>query len=42
VLNPLWTWLLQGERLNVTTITGGAMILTAIFGSTVYQARVRS
>ncbi len=42
VLNPIWTWLLQGERLNVTTITGGAMILTAIFGSTVYQARVRA
>ncbi len=42
VLNPIWTWLLQGERLTVTTMTGGALILTAIFGSTLYQARSRN
>jgi drug/metabolite transporter, DME family len=39
VLNPVWTWLLQGERLTVTTVFGGAMIIGALFGSTIYQAR---
>ena len=39
VLNPVWTWLLQGERLSATTLCGGALILTAISGSTVYQGR---
>ena len=39
VLNPVWTWLLQGERMSATTLSGGALILSAIFGSTLYQAR---
>lgn len=39
VLNPLWTWLLEGERLSTATLSGGALILCAIFGSTLYQRR---
>jgi len=41
VFNPLWTWLLYGERLSATTLAGGALILCATFGSTWYQARLR-
>jgi len=39
VLNPIWTWALQGERASATALSGGALILAAIFGSTLYQAR---
>lgn len=39
VFNPLWTWLLYGERLTLTTLAGGACIVCATFGSTLYQAR---
>jgi drug/metabolite transporter (DMT)-like permease len=42
VLNPVWTWLTQGERLSGTTLCGGALIVSAIFGSTLYQARQRT
>lgn len=37
VLNPLWTWLIQGERLSATTLCGGALIVAAILGSTLYR-----
>ena len=39
VFNPLWTWLLYGERLTAATLAGGAFIVCATFGSTLYQAR---
>ena len=39
VFNPIWTWLLYGERLTATTLAGGACIVCATFGSTLYQAR---
>jgi drug/metabolite transporter (DMT)-like permease len=39
VFNPLWTWLLYGERLTVATLAGGACIVCATLGSTLYQAR---
>ncbi len=42
VLNPVWTWLVQGERMSAATLSGGALILSAIFGSTLYQARRNS
>jgi len=29
VLNPLWAWLLHGERVGVTTLVGGAIVLAA-------------
>jgi DME family drug/metabolite transporter len=38
VFNPLWTWLLYGERLSAATLAGGAFIVCATFGSTLYQA----
>jgi DME family drug/metabolite transporter len=41
VLNPLWTWITQGEKLSAATLGGGALIVCAIFGSTLYQARQR-
>jgi drug/metabolite transporter (DMT)-like permease len=39
VFNPIWTWLLYGERLTAATLAGGACIVCATFGSTLYQAR---
>ncbi len=39
VFNPLWTWLLYGERLSLATLAGGACIVCATLGSTLYQAR---
>ena len=39
VLNPIWTWLVQGERLTFTTLGGGVLILSALLGSTFYQGR---
>ena len=41
VLNPVWTWITQGEKLSAATMAGGALIISAIFGSTLYQARQR-
>jgi drug/metabolite transporter (DMT)-like permease len=29
VLNPLWTWIVQGENPGMATIAGGAIIVTA-------------
>ena len=29
VLNPLWAWLLHGERVGVATLAGGAIVLAA-------------
>jgi drug/metabolite transporter (DMT)-like permease len=40
VLNPVWTWVIEGERLSIATLSGGGLILGAIFGSTLYRARV--
>ena len=39
VFNPIWTWLLYGERLTATTLTGGLCIVCATFGSTLYEGR---
>jgi drug/metabolite transporter (DMT)-like permease len=39
VFNPLWTWLLYGEQLTAATLAGGACIVCATLGSTLYQAR---
>jgi drug/metabolite transporter (DMT)-like permease len=39
VFNPAWTWLLQGERPAATALAGGAIIILAAFGGTMWQAR---
>jgi drug/metabolite transporter (DMT)-like permease len=28
-MNPVWTWLIHGERPSATSLTGGAVILAA-------------
>jgi drug/metabolite transporter (DMT)-like permease len=37
VFNPVWTWLIQGERPAVTAIAGGLLIVTGAFGGTVWR-----
>jgi drug/metabolite transporter (DMT)-like permease len=39
VLNPLWTWLLHGERLSATTLAGGAIILCATLAKTCFHPK---
>jgi drug/metabolite transporter (DMT)-like permease len=34
VLGPLWVWLVLGERPDAASLTGGALILTALFANT--------
>jgi drug/metabolite transporter (DMT)-like permease len=42
VFNPVWTWLFYGETLTPATLAGGALILCATFGSTLYQSQQSS
>jgi drug/metabolite transporter (DMT)-like permease len=39
VLNPVWTWIAQGERPSDLALTGGALIIAAAFAGTVWQTR---
>jgi DME family drug/metabolite transporter len=39
VFNPAWTWLLQGERPASLALAGGAVIVLAAFGGTMWHAR---
>lgn len=39
VLNPVWTWIVHGEKPGTPALIGGAMIITAAFAGTVYQTR---
>jgi drug/metabolite transporter (DMT)-like permease len=39
VLNPFWVWLVHGEQAPSGTIYGGALILSAIIGATLYENR---
>ena len=39
VLNPFWVWLVHGEQPPSGTIAGGALILSAIVGATLYENR---
>lgn len=39
VLNPLWVWLVHGEEPPAGSIAGGALILSAIIGATLYENR---
>ena len=40
VLNPVWTWILRGERPGTWTIVGGGIILTATALRSLHDARV--
>jgi drug/metabolite transporter, DME family len=42
VLNPIWTWLVHGERPAVWSLAGGALILTATFIHTWRESRIRN
>jgi drug/metabolite transporter, DME family len=39
VLNPFWAWLVHGEQPPSGTVAGGALILSAIIGATLYENR---
>jgi drug/metabolite transporter (DMT)-like permease len=39
VFNPVWTWLLQGERPGPMVLAGGAVIVLAAFAGTAWQSR---
>ena len=39
VLNPFWVWLVHGEQPPSGTIAGGALILSAIIGATLFENR---
>lgn len=39
VLNPLWTWLIHGERPGHPALIGGALIIGAAFAGTVWRLR---
>jgi drug/metabolite transporter, DME family len=42
VFNPIWTWLIHGERPSALALAGGTLIIMATFASTLWQARQRS
>ena len=37
VFNPIWTWIVHGERPGASGLTGGFIIIVAAFGSTVWR-----
>lgn len=39
VFNPVWTWLIHGERPSVLALCGGALIVSAVLAGTWWQAR---
>ena len=42
VFNPIWTWLIHGERPGALALAGGTLIIMATFASTLWQARQKS
>jgi drug/metabolite transporter (DMT)-like permease len=42
VFNPVWTWLIHGERPGYQAITGGAVIIFAAFFGSLWDARSRA
>ena len=42
VLNPIWVFLFLGERPSRFALTGGAIIITAVFTHTLWSARKRT
>jgi drug/metabolite transporter (DMT)-like permease len=41
VLNPVWAWLVHGERLSAWTLAGGAVIVAATLGKTLASRYAR-
>jgi DME family drug/metabolite transporter len=39
VFNPIWTWIVHGERPSALALIGGALIIGAALAGTVWQAR---
>ena len=39
VFNPVWTWLIHGERPSSLALAGGALIISATSGATWWQSR---
>lgn len=39
VFNPVWTWLIHGERPSVKALAGGVLIITAAFAGTIWRLR---
>lgn len=39
VFNPVWTWIVHGERPGALALTGGFIIVIAAFGGTVWRLR---
>jgi drug/metabolite transporter (DMT)-like permease len=39
VFNPVWSWLVHGERPSAAAIAGGAVIIAAAMAGTWWQAR---
>ena len=42
VFNPIWTWLIHGERPGHWAIAGGAVIIFAAFFGSIWEARSRA
>ncbi|MCP4329581.1 MAG: EamA family transporter [Alphaproteobacteria bacterium] len=42
VLSPLWVWLFLGETPHITSLIGGAIVLSAVFGQAVIGLRAAS
>lgn len=40
VFNPIWTWLIHGERPSTFALFGGCLIILATFAGTYWQSRV--
>jgi drug/metabolite transporter (DMT)-like permease len=39
VLNPIWSWIIHGERPGVLTLAGGALIVGVAFAGTVWRLK---
>lgn len=39
VFNPVWTWIVQGEKPGALALAGGALIVAAAFAGTAWQVR---
>lgn len=40
VFNPVWTWMIHGERPGASALVGGFLIITAAFAGTVWRLKL--